>query len=84
MGFLETAIGSDHCPVIISLQGTRKKGRRDFKFEMKWLLEEECQMKVNESWGFMRNVSHTSVWSRKIKKTSFKLKKWSKKKYGRH
>ncbi|KAK8515965.1 hypothetical protein V6N12_066803 [Hibiscus sabdariffa] len=46
VGMLDVAIGSDHAPIIILPQGLKKKYKRDFKFESKWLLEEECTTTV--------------------------------------
>ncbi|KAK9032054.1 hypothetical protein V6N11_056338 [Hibiscus sabdariffa] len=46
VGLLDVAIGSAHAPVIIYPYGLSKKYKRDFKFESKWLLEEECKSTV--------------------------------------
>ncbi|KAK8975323.1 hypothetical protein V6N11_063286 [Hibiscus sabdariffa] len=50
VGMLYVAIGSDHAPIIILPQGFKKKYRRDFKFESKCLLEEDCTSIIQASW----------------------------------
>ncbi|KAK8485808.1 hypothetical protein V6N12_020149 [Hibiscus sabdariffa] len=50
VGMLYVAIGSDHAPIIILPQGFKKNYRRDFKFESKWLLEEDCTSIIQASW----------------------------------
>ncbi|KAK9011896.1 hypothetical protein V6N11_039971 [Hibiscus sabdariffa] len=50
VGLLEAATVSDHNPIIPLLDDHRKRRGKDFKFESKWLIEEECLSNVNESW----------------------------------
>ncbi|XP_057249396.1 uncharacterized protein LOC130590838 [Beta vulgaris subsp. vulgaris] len=52
---------SDHCPIVVRLSPRRKHqgaGRRGFKFETAWLLEEGCERTVKEAWeqGAGKNV----------------------------
>ncbi|KAK8485400.1 hypothetical protein V6N11_037097 [Hibiscus sabdariffa] len=42
VALLDIAIGSDHAPIIVLPKGLKRKYRRDFKFESKWFLEEDC------------------------------------------
>lgn len=45
---------SDHYPILLQTRtdrGVRAKGVRGFKFEEVWLLDEECEGKVNEGWN---------------------------------
>ncbi|KAK9037488.1 hypothetical protein V6N11_022399 [Hibiscus sabdariffa] len=80
-GFIETAIGSDHCPVICNFYGSFRKRKRDFKFESKWLLKDDCKPIVMEAWGNQSRGSGNVGLCRKLKRTKFKLLKWCKEKY---
>ncbi|KAK9002732.1 hypothetical protein V6N11_060313 [Hibiscus sabdariffa] len=44
------AIASDHAPIILLLSGIKKKWKEDFKFESKWLLEEDFSSNVKDAW----------------------------------
>ncbi|KAK8567966.1 hypothetical protein V6N12_006533 [Hibiscus sabdariffa] len=48
--FVELAIGSDHSLIVLHFEGIPRKYRREFKFESKWLLKEECNRVVVEAW----------------------------------
>ncbi|KAK9024523.1 hypothetical protein V6N11_004682 [Hibiscus sabdariffa] len=78
VGMLDVAIGSDHAPIIILPQGLKKKYKRDFKFESKWLLEEECTTTVRTSWETLSQPSPSHRFGSKLRKTKFSLIKWSK------
>lgn len=44
---------SDHCPIVARLtqhRRPREGGRRSFRFETAWLLEEGCENIVKEAW----------------------------------
>ncbi|KAK9008110.1 hypothetical protein V6N11_075012 [Hibiscus sabdariffa] len=84
VGLIEAATASDHNPIILLLGGHRKRRKKDFKFESKWLIEEECSSNVNEAWSNSNFDSTGSLFDRKIKATRFKLGKWSREKFGRH
>ncbi|KAK8998720.1 hypothetical protein V6N11_084103 [Hibiscus sabdariffa] len=84
VGLLEAATALDHNPIILLLDDHRKRRRRDFKFESKWLIEEECSSNVNEAWSNTHCASTRPSFDRKIKATRLKLGKWSKGKFGRH
>ncbi|KAK9001983.1 hypothetical protein V6N11_024676 [Hibiscus sabdariffa] len=60
IGLLDVAIGSDHASILILPQGLKKKYKKEFKFESKWLLEEECTSTVQKSWASIsqRRNSH--------------------------
>ncbi|KAK8559133.1 hypothetical protein V6N12_042416 [Hibiscus sabdariffa] len=81
-GLLETAIGSDHFPVTCNLYGSVRKRKREFKFESKWLLEDDCKPVVMEAWCNQSRGSDNAGLCRKLKRTKFKLLKWCKEKYG--
>ncbi|KAK8556414.1 hypothetical protein V6N12_002816 [Hibiscus sabdariffa] len=50
VALLDVAIGSYHAPIIVLLKGLKRKYMRDFKFESKWFLEEDCISTVQDSW----------------------------------
>ncbi|KAK8574625.1 hypothetical protein V6N12_062315 [Hibiscus sabdariffa] len=82
MGVLDATISSDHAPIVLFLEGMKKKYKRDFKFEAKWLLEEEYTKKVEESWSPGCSGHNTSWFGRKLSRTRIKLRQWSKLKRG--
>ncbi|KAK8995274.1 hypothetical protein V6N11_069715 [Hibiscus sabdariffa] len=49
IGVIDEAIASNHALVILLLKGMNKKYKRDFKFEAKWILQNECTTHVEES-----------------------------------
>ncbi|KAK9027970.1 hypothetical protein V6N11_067786 [Hibiscus sabdariffa] len=81
-GVMEAAIAFDHAPIILLLSGLKKKWKKDFKFESKWLLEEECSSNVKEAWKSILQSSNSKTFGRKLKTTRAKLSKWSRKKFG--
>ncbi|KAK8596672.1 hypothetical protein V6N12_065152 [Hibiscus sabdariffa] len=50
IGVLEVPIASHHTYIILLLPYFRKKTKKDFKFESKWLLEDECFSNAKGSW----------------------------------
>ncbi|KAK8501363.1 hypothetical protein V6N12_021058 [Hibiscus sabdariffa] len=50
-GIVDVALALDHASIILFLQGLCKKVKKGFKFEFKWLLENECIQKVKEGWN---------------------------------
>ncbi|KAK8579409.1 hypothetical protein V6N12_069735 [Hibiscus sabdariffa] len=77
IGILEAAVASDHNPILLQLEGLKKKRNKAFKFESRWLLEEECHSNVCEAWEERpRGNGHL-----KLNTTRVKLKKWSGSKY---
>ncbi|KAK9028846.1 hypothetical protein V6N11_025983 [Hibiscus sabdariffa] len=46
IGLLYAIIASGHAPIFLLIKGMNKRYKKDFKFESKWLLEEECSMKI--------------------------------------
>ncbi|KAL4319186.1 hypothetical protein GQ457_18G018140 [Hibiscus cannabinus] len=82
-GFLEPAIGSDHCPLVCNFYGSSRRRKRDFRFESKWLLEDECKQVVNNAWKLSRGMTESGNVCKKLKRTRFKLLRWCKDKYGK-
>ncbi|KAK8533159.1 hypothetical protein V6N12_076438 [Hibiscus sabdariffa] len=42
LGVLDVSMASDHAPIILFLQGISKRCKKDFKFESKWFIKEDC------------------------------------------
>ncbi|KAK8569269.1 hypothetical protein V6N12_007799 [Hibiscus sabdariffa] len=78
IGLIDVAIASDHAPVILLLKGMNKKYKRDFKFEAKWILENECTTHVEESWFPSHDRSGNKAFERKLSRKRVKLRQWSK------
>ncbi|KAK8596693.1 hypothetical protein V6N12_065173 [Hibiscus sabdariffa] len=81
--FMDPAIFSDHCPVILRLYDHNKKRRRAFKFESNWLLEKGCKSSVQEAWNQLGNNSSGLLLNRKLNIIREKLRSWSKGKFAR-
>ncbi|KAK8548192.1 hypothetical protein V6N12_061110 [Hibiscus sabdariffa] len=63
IGLLDVAMGSDHAPILILPQGIKKKYKKEFKFESKWLLEEECTSTVHKKLGTdLSTQEFTPIW----------------------
>ncbi|KAK8533819.1 hypothetical protein V6N12_047223 [Hibiscus sabdariffa] len=78
VGILDTALAPDHAPILLLTQGLYKKGKKDFKFESKWLLEEECFREVENRWETDLHDHQARSFGRKLKRTRTKLIKWNK------
>ncbi|KAK8499712.1 hypothetical protein V6N12_041616 [Hibiscus sabdariffa] len=50
IAIIDVAIASDHAPIVLLTNGVMKKIKKDFKFQSKWILEEECSHLVEEEW----------------------------------
>lgn len=48
--FVETAIGSDHNPLLLNTSEALNKVGKPFKFESFWVTDEECKEVVSEGW----------------------------------
>ncbi|OMO81699.1 Endonuclease/exonuclease/phosphatase [Corchorus capsularis] len=77
LGCYDVSLASDHLPLILSLEKI-KKGRRDFKFESKWLLDQECSNVVVEGWNSHVDGSRMFRFSKKLSSTRNCLRNWSK------
>ncbi|KAK9045463.1 hypothetical protein V6N11_059343 [Hibiscus sabdariffa] len=81
---LNAALASDHAPIFLLLKGVNKRYKKDFKFEAKWVLEEDCLENVKEGWPLGNSNSYNPVFSKKLNKTRSKLRQWSKMKLRRN
>ncbi|KAK8976480.1 hypothetical protein V6N11_007823 [Hibiscus sabdariffa] len=61
VALLDIAIGSNHVPIIVLFKGLKRKYKKDFKFESKWLLEEDCTTTVQDNWVPISQPI-TSIW----------------------
>ncbi|KAK9018282.1 hypothetical protein V6N11_001260 [Hibiscus sabdariffa] len=82
IGVLDATIASDHAPIFLLLKGMGKRYKKDFKFEAKWILEDECTDKVKDGWYSMGDSNRHLGFGRKLNRTRFKLRQWSKVKKG--
>ncbi|KAK9037233.1 hypothetical protein V6N11_022152 [Hibiscus sabdariffa] len=78
VAMLDIAMGSDHAPVIIHLQGLKKKYKKEFKFESKWLLEGDCKSTVQSSWEPISQPRNSHRFGSKLRRTKYTLIRWSK------
>ncbi|KAK8975560.1 hypothetical protein V6N11_055708 [Hibiscus sabdariffa] len=78
IALLDIAIGSDHAPVLVFLKGFKRKYRKEFKFESKWLLEEDCTSTVKDSWIPISQPRNSHRFGSKLRRTKFSLIRWSK------
>ncbi|KAK8525990.1 hypothetical protein V6N12_020472 [Hibiscus sabdariffa] len=79
---IDVAIVSDHSPIILLVNGVVKKAKKDFKFESRWLIEEECSQVVKEEWESKENDSSRGTFRVKLRRTKVNLSKWNKEKFG--
>ncbi|KAK9001843.1 hypothetical protein V6N11_024541 [Hibiscus sabdariffa] len=50
IAIIDVSIASDHTPIILLTNGVTKSGKKEFKFESRWSLEEECSNIIQEEW----------------------------------
>ncbi|KAK8996703.1 hypothetical protein V6N11_020202 [Hibiscus sabdariffa] len=82
ISIIDIAIASDHSPIILMTNGVDKKAKRDFKFESRWLMEEECPQMVKEEWENTDNGPSRGTFRVKLRRTRVKLGKWNRDKFG--
>ncbi|KAK9041645.1 hypothetical protein V6N11_016736 [Hibiscus sabdariffa] len=75
---IDVAIASDHAPIVLLTNGVMKKVKRDFKFESRWLIEEECSRLVEEEWISTEDRNQRGTFRVKLRRTKVKLGKWNK------
>ncbi|KAK8560066.1 hypothetical protein V6N12_012869 [Hibiscus sabdariffa] len=81
---VETAITLDHCPLVLCTDGLNRRSKREFKFESKWITEEECYKVVKEGWVSNTYRSNDKILDGKLKRTKSELIKWSREKFGKN
>ncbi|KAK8973453.1 hypothetical protein V6N11_064696 [Hibiscus sabdariffa] len=81
---VEAAIASDHCPLVLCTDGLSRRSKREFKFESKWITEEECYNVVKEGWVSNTQRSNDKLFVGKLRRTKSRLIKWSREKFGKN
>lgn len=80
MVFHEPAIGSDHCPIILSLEEPLKI-HRPFRFESMWAAEEECEGIIKDQWGSDMVNENVSLVVQNLDRCKRNLQAWHKRKF---
>ncbi|KAF7135807.1 hypothetical protein RHSIM_Rhsim08G0119400 [Rhododendron simsii] len=76
--FVETAIGSDHSPLVLNTKFSLNMVRKPFRFESFWTTEEECQRIISESWLKVVEGSNMLRLCKKLRGCKENLKIWHK------
>ncbi|XP_070667947.1 uncharacterized protein [Malus domestica] len=74
----ETAIGSDHWPVVVQSKPPFRKGKRPFRFEAFWAKEADCRDVVQKSWSLQGKDNWLDSWHHKLSVCKSSLINWSK------
>ncbi|KAL3733434.1 hypothetical protein ACJRO7_022887 [Eucalyptus globulus] len=77
--FAFLAIGSDHSPILLSLNPTKLKRKKMFRFETYWLEHSECEEVVKKAWHTYSADQPTMVV--KTKKVTADLTRWSRRNF---
>lgn len=70
-------IGSDHCPVVITLEPTDHRGRKQFSFEKLWLDKQECGEIVRSTWSTEQKDGRRPGIHDRLSRCQTKLHQWS-------
>ncbi|KAK8565347.1 hypothetical protein V6N12_058913 [Hibiscus sabdariffa] len=81
-GLALPAIQSDHNPIIIRLLDEGNKRKPSFKFETKWLEDDECDEVIKRAWTRGNNERYLPTFRQCISNTRKNLKEWNKVKFG--
>ncbi|KAK9044664.1 hypothetical protein V6N11_058559 [Hibiscus sabdariffa] len=84
IGTMEATVASDHNPIVLLLDGLKKREKFDFKFESRWLLHEDYSSNIKEAWSVNTPSASRNILPRKWKITKVKLCKWRKTKIPNH
>ncbi|KAK8976329.1 hypothetical protein V6N11_074204 [Hibiscus sabdariffa] len=84
ISIIEIPVASDHAPIVLLTDGLKKKARKEFKFESRWTLEEECSNIVQEEWTRTEQRNHRGTFRVKLRRTKVKLWKWNREKFGKN
>ncbi|KAK8561928.1 hypothetical protein V6N12_048983 [Hibiscus sabdariffa] len=79
ISFIVVAIALEHSPIGLLTNGMMKKANKDFKFESRWLTDEECSRVVQEEWEIIENGRSRGTFGVKLRRNGVKLSKWNKK-----
>ncbi|KAK9045794.1 hypothetical protein V6N11_051702 [Hibiscus sabdariffa] len=81
---IDAAIASDHAPIVLLLNGVTKRGKKEFKFESRWTLEEECANIFQEEWTSSEERNRRGTFRVKLRRTKVKLWNWNREKFGKN
>ncbi|KAK9035468.1 hypothetical protein V6N11_077508 [Hibiscus sabdariffa] len=84
ISIIDIAIASDHSPIVLLTNGLMKKVKRDFKFELRWLIEDECSRVVHDEQENRGNNHSSGTFQVKLRSTRVKLSKYNKEKFGKN
>ncbi|KAK8502357.1 hypothetical protein V6N11_047942 [Hibiscus sabdariffa] len=84
IAIIDVAIASDHAAIVLLTNGVMKKVKRDFKFEYRWLIEEECSQLVEEEWTSTEGTNQRGTFRVKLRRTKVKLGKWNREMFGKN
>ncbi|CAN6690416.1 unnamed protein product [Malus baccata var. baccata] len=79
----ETAICSDHCPIVVLSQPAARRGKRLFCFEAFWAKEDDCRALVAKCWGSPGRGRWIDSWNLKLSICKSHLISWSRNKFNR-
>ncbi|BFG14668.1 hypothetical protein CerSpe_009420 [Prunus speciosa] len=71
-------IGSDHCPLVLECNPSLRRKGKVFRFEARWLNENECAEIVNSCWHLGGSGTNVGKWSRNLNSCKSDLLKWNK------
>lgn len=71
-------LGSDHCPLVVSLMPKAERVKRQIRFEGAWLEQEECGEIVRSTWQKRVEANRRNTIQIKLGQCRNKLHKWSK------
>ncbi|KAK8988876.1 hypothetical protein V6N11_030249 [Hibiscus sabdariffa] len=83
IAIIDVPIASDHTPIVLLLNGVTKRGKKEFKFESRWSLEEECSNIVQEEWASAEERNQRGTFRVKLRRTKVKLWRWNRDKENR-
>ncbi|XP_070667346.1 uncharacterized protein [Malus domestica] len=79
----DTALCSDHCPIVVLSQPATRRGKRLFRFEAFWAKEEDCRALVAKCWGSPGRGRWIDLWNLKLSICKSHLISWSRNKFNR-
>ncbi|CAL1378165.1 unnamed protein product [Linum trigynum] len=71
----ELPIESDHSPLRLEFEGPKRKAKKSFRFDARWLQSEECYEIVNRNWD------EGGLCQDRMTKCEKELEKWAKQMY---
>ncbi|KAK8712867.1 hypothetical protein V6N13_148095 [Hibiscus sabdariffa] len=83
IGIIDVAMGSNQSSLFLFFQGLRKLGKKEFKLESKWFLEDEYLQNVKEEWKPPYFCGKSKGFGKKLNRTRSRLIKWNRVKYER-